>query len=73
MNVVTFQKTKEGTVARNLLSYGTTDGALSALYQSMRASIADTNIASVTCLMMDDEGITTKREHWERAEESEEE
>lgn len=73
MNLITLQTTKEGTVARSLLSYGTMDGALSALYQSMRASIADANIVKVVCLLIDDNGIFVKREAWERAEESEEE
>lgn len=73
MNLITLQTTKEGTVARSLLSYGTTDGALSALYQSMRASIADTNISKVVCVLIDDDGYISKCERWERAEESEEE
>ena len=66
MNLITLQALQNGTVARNLLSYGTNDGALSALYQSMRASIADTNIANVTCILMTDEGHIQKCERWVR-------
>lgn len=65
MNLVTLQILKTGAVARNLLSYGTNDAALSALYQSMRASIADAaNVSSVTCLLMDDSGHIAKTERW---------
>lgn len=66
MNLITLQSLQNGTVARNLLAYGTNDAALSALYQSMRASIADTNIASVTCILMTDEGHISKCERWAR-------
>ena len=65
MNLITLQTLKTGVVARNLLSYGTNDAALSALYQSMRASIADAaNVASITCLLMDDSGHVGKCERW---------
>ena len=65
MNLITLQTLKTGVVARNLLSYGTNDAALSALYNSMRASIADAaNVASVTCLLMDDSGHVSKCERW---------
>lgn len=66
MNLITLQTLQNGTVARNLLAYGTNDGALSALYQSMRASIADENIANVTCILMTDEGHIQKCERWAR-------
>lgn len=66
MNLITLQKINTGAVARNLLSYGTNDGALSALYQAMRASIADENVVSVTCLMIDDDGQTSKCERYIR-------
>ena len=66
MNLITLQTLKTGVVARNLLSYGTNDAALSALYQSMRASIADTNVANVTCILMTDEGYIQKCERWAR-------
>ena len=65
MNLITLQTLKTGVVARNLLSYGTSDAALSALYQSMRASIADAaNVANVTCILMDDSGHIAKTERW---------
>lgn len=66
MNLITLQTLKTGVVARNLLSYGTNDAALSALYQGMRASIADENIANVTCILMTDEGHIQKCERWAR-------
>lgn len=73
MNLITLQKTNEGTMARNLSSYGTDDGALSALYQGMRASINDTKIKSIVAMLISDDGVITKREFWERAEEQTEE
>lgn len=66
MNLITLQTLKTGVVARNLLSYGTNDAALSALYQNMRASIADTNVANVTCILMTDGGFIQRTERWVR-------
>ena len=72
MNLITLQyNSKTGTTARNILSYGTDDAALSALYQSMRASINDTNIAKITAILMDDSGVTHKFESWQRVPEHE--
>lgn len=66
MNLLTLQHTTAGTVARDLKSYGSTDGALSALYQSMRASINAPEIADITALLIDDNGRVTKCEKWAR-------
>lgn len=66
MNLITLQTLKNGTVARQLLSYGDNDSALSNLYQSMRASIADTNVVKVTCELIDDDGRISKCERYER-------
>lgn len=66
MNLVTLQHTTAGTVARSLTSYGSNDGALSALYQSMRASINAPEILSITALLIDDNGYVAKCEKWAR-------
>jgi hypothetical protein len=66
MNLLTLQHTTAGTCARNLTSYGSNDGALSALYQSMRASINAPEIADITALLIDDNGRVTKCEKWAR-------
>lgn len=66
MNLLTLQHTTSGTCARNLTSYGSNDGALSALYQSMRASINAPEIADITALLIDDDGRVTKCEKWTR-------
>lgn len=66
MNLLTLQHTTAGTVTRNLTSYGSNDGALSALYQSMRSSINATEILSITALLIDDNGYVAKCEKWAR-------
>lgn len=66
MNLLTLQHTTAGVCARNLTSYGSNDGALSALYQSVRASINASEIADITALLIDDDGRVTKCEKWAR-------
>lgn len=66
MNLLTLQHTTAGVCARNLTSYGSNDGALSALYQSMRASINAPEIADITALLIDDNGRVAKCEKWAR-------
>lgn len=66
MNLLTLQHTTAGTVARSLTSYESNDGALSALYQSMRASINAPEILSVTALLIYDNGYVAKCEKWAR-------
>lgn len=66
MNLLTLQHTTAGTCARNLTSYGSNDGALSALYQSMRASINAPEILDITALLIDDNGRVAKCERWAR-------
>ena len=66
MNLLTLQHTTAGTVTRSLTSYGSNDGALSALYQSMRASINAPEILSITALLIDDNGYVAKCEKWAR-------
>ena len=66
MNLLTLQHTTAGVCARDLTSYGSNDGALSALYQSMRASINASEIAGITALLIDDDGRVTKCEKWVR-------
>ena len=71
MNLLTLQHTAAGTVTRNLTSYGSVDGALSALYQSMRSSINAPEILSITALLIDDNGHVAKCERWAREVEEE--
>ena len=66
MNLLTLQHTTAGTVSRNLTSYGSVDGALSALYQAMRSSINATEILNITALLIDDNGYVAKCERWAR-------
>lgn len=66
MNLLTLQHTTAGVCTRNLTSYGSKDGALSALYQSMRASINASEIADITALLIDDNGRFVKCEKWAR-------
>ena len=66
MNLLTLQHTTAGVCTRNLTSYGSNDGALSALYQSMRASINAPEIADITALLIDDNGRFAKCEKWAR-------
>lgn len=66
MNLLTLQHTTAGVCARSLTSYGSNDGALSALYQSMRASINAPEIADNTALLIDDNGRVVKCEKWVR-------
>lgn len=72
MNLLTLQHTTLGVCARDLKSYGSDDGALSALYQSMRASINTPEIADITALLIDDNGRVAKCEKWAREVETEE-
>lgn len=71
MNLLTLQHTAAGTVSRSLTSYGSNDGALSALYQAMRSSINATEILSITALLIDDNGRVEKSERWAREVEEE--
>lgn len=73
MNVLFLQTTKTGSVARNITPYNTDDLALMALYQGMRASIGDSNIVYACGMLMDDKGLTYKREEYTRAPEPQEE
>lgn len=66
MNLLTLQHTTAGVCVRDLTSYGSKDGALSALYQSMRASINAPEIADITALLIEDNGRVVKCEKWAR-------
>lgn len=66
MNLLTIQLMQDDTYARNFLNYPNKDDALSALYYTMSASIADANVRKATCLLIDDNGATHKREDFER-------
>lgn len=66
MNLLTLQHTIAGTVSRSLTSYGSVNGALSALYQSMRSSINAPEILSITALLISDDGYVAKCERWAR-------
>lgn len=68
MNVLFLQTNQNGTVSRNLTSYGTRDLALIALYGGMRASIGDTNLVKAVGEIITDDGAVIKCERWERSE-----
>ena len=68
MNVLFLQTLQNGTVSRNLTSYGTRDLALIALYGGMRASIGDANIVKCVGEIITDDGAVIKCERWEASE-----
>lgn len=68
MNLITIQELNDGTVARSLLAYSDGNSALSAFYSTLSSSVADSNVSKVTCVIMTDEGLIIRTEHWEREE-----
>ena len=68
VNVLFLQTLQNGTVSRNLTSYGTRDLALIALYGGMRASIGDANVIKCVGEIITDDGAVIKCERWEASE-----
>lgn len=66
MNLITIQNLNDGTVARSLLTYEDGNSAVSAFYSTMASSVANDNVIKVTCIIMTDEGLIVRTEHWER-------
>lgn len=68
MNLITIQELNDGTVARSLLAYEDGNSAMSAFYSTMASSVASPNVLKATCIIMTDEGLIIRTEHWEREE-----
>lgn len=68
MNLITIQDLNDGTVARSLLAYEDGNSAMSAFYSTMASSVASPNVLKATCIIMTDEGLIIRTEHWEREE-----
>lgn len=66
MNLTTIQTLKDGTIARSFVHYDSASDAMSALYTTMGYSIANENVIVAVCVIMDDNGVMTKREKWTR-------
>ena len=66
MNILTIQSFKDGTKAREFLSYGTRDEALSAFYYKLWASVGNTDIVNVIVEVITDDGNVAKRETYTR-------
>lgn len=66
MNLITIQNLNDGTTARSLLAYEDGNSAVSAFYSTMASSVANDNVIKVTCIIMTDEGLIIRTEHWER-------
>ena len=64
MNLLTIQILKDGTVARSLLNYATSEEATSALYSTMASACINQNIASCVCELIGDNGTICKQEVW---------
>lgn len=66
MNLITIQNLTDGTTARSFVNYESTTDATSALYTTMAYSVANEAVTSAICVLMDDNGVPTKREKWQR-------
>ena len=52
--------------AKAIFEYSDKDTATSTLFSTMASSMANNNISSVVCLIMNEYGSTIKYERWER-------
>lgn len=59
--------------AKAIFEHENQDTATSTLYSTMASSMANENILSVVCLIMNESGSTIKYERWERPKEETEE
>lgn len=66
MNLLTIQSFKDGTKARSFLSYASRDEALAELYNTMSASVSDTNVVNVICEILGDDGSVIRKETYTR-------
>lgn len=65
--IVTIQEFVDETpTAKAIFEYDNKDTATATLFSTMASSMANDNIASVVCLIMDEYGSTIKYERWER-------
>lgn len=65
--IVLIQKFMDGSPsAKALFEYDSKDTATSALFSTMASSMANNNIKSVLCMIIDDNGWTIKYEKWDR-------
>lgn len=71
MNLLRIYVTADGTVGREFKNYSSYDTALTALHTYMSNGIADSNIKSTVCEVIDDNGAVIKIDSW--AETTEEE
>lgn len=72
--VVTIQNFEDATPsAKAIFEYDSKDTATSTLFSTMASSMANENIKSVICLIMNEYGSTIKYERWERSPETTEE
>lgn len=68
MNLIIIQELNDNTVARSLLAYEDGNSAMSAFYSTMASSVASDKVLKATCIIMTDEGLIIRTEHWEREE-----
>lgn len=68
MNLITIQTLDDETVARSLMAYPDGNSAMSAFYSTMASSVASDKVLKATCIIMTDEGLIIRTEHWEREE-----
>ena len=66
MNLITFAYLTDGTIVRSMLNYPSQAEAISALYSTMASATANQKCQKNICLLMTDDGRTTKYEKWER-------
>lgn len=64
-NVIEISRTQSAT-ARAMTPKATFDDALMVLHQAMASAIANGNVLSIVCEIMDDDGNIRKRDDWER-------
>ena len=65
--IVLIQTFEDATpTAKALFEYETMDAAKSALFSTMASSMANENIASVMCEIINEAGGVLKHERWER-------
>jgi len=67
MNLITIQ-TVNGEKARSLLGYDDTTTALSAFWYTLSSATANPEVSEVTCVLMTDDGLIIRTEHWIRTE-----
>ena len=67
MYLVQIQKFNNGDAsAKALFEYSTKEEAIGAAYSVLASSVANANISSVLCQILDDKGAVLKYEYWER-------